>query len=114
MEPLKIKLTYPELQALTHYLRFMVELARHPQAGLELIVLAEYSPTIEKRLITAWRRDPRKPCSYTLPLSVARILHKRWQQEELMIPLLQMVLNALDYELTAQNRKPDPVGTELC
>lgn len=113
MEPLRIKLTCAELQALTSYMRFINELARHPQAGIELIVLAEYCPTIEKRLVAAWRRDRYKAYPYTLPLSVARILHKRWQQEELMIPLLQMVLNALDYELTAQNRKPNPVKPEL-
>lgn len=106
MEPLRIKLTFPDMQHLRDYLRQAEFKAFNPQAREELIVLAEHCPTIERRLVAAWRREKSKAYSYTLPLSVARILHRRWQQEPIR-PELQIILGGIDYELTARGMKPD-------
>ncbi|TDB69084.1 hypothetical protein [Arundinibacter roseus] len=99
MEPIKIKLTYWELVHLRDYLFQAFQIARNPQAREELIVLAEFLPKAEQQLITAGRRSRSKAYLFTLPLSVARILHRRWQQQPITAEM-QMILNALDYELT--------------
>lgn len=106
MQPIKIKLNYQELFKLSLYINDAGSKAYHPQAREELIVLAEYAPTIHKRLVAAHFRDRGKAYPYSLPVSVGRILHRRWQQEAIGAEL-QMVLSALDYELTRRNLKPD-------
>ena len=106
MEPIKVKLTCLELMMVRNYLTYANSKADSPQAGEEIIVLAEHLPIIERRIVAAWRRNKSKPYPYSLPLSVARILHRRWQQE-VISDSLRMVLCGIDYELTARNMKPD-------
>lgn len=74
MEPLRIKLTYSELQLIGAYCHEAEKRASHPQAKEELIVLAEYCPVIERRLVAAFRRDRRKAYPYALPVSIGRII----------------------------------------
>jgi hypothetical protein len=112
MQPIKLKLTYKELYQLSLYINYNGSKAYQPQAREELIVLAEYAPTIHKRLVASNFRDHRKPYPYSLPVSVARILHRRWQQEPIPDEL-QMVLSALDYELTRRGMKLDPVKPQI-
>jgi hypothetical protein len=106
MEPLKIKLTYREVGHLRDYIHSAYWKAMNPQAVDEYLVLAEYLPRAEQNLIVAGRRDPLKVYQYKMPLSVARILHRRFQQEPLNGPL-QDVLSGLDYELLRRGLKPD-------
>lgn len=112
MEPLRIKLTCHEMQLLCSYCQQAEARAYHPQAREELIILAEYCPTIERRLVAAWRRDKRKAYPYTLPVSVGRILHRRWQLEAIA-PQVRMILGGIDYALTQRGLKPDPVKPEI-
>lgn len=106
MEPIKVKLTCLELMMVRNYVAYANSKADSPQAGEEIIVLAEYLPIIERKIVAAWRRNKSKPYPYSLPLSVARILHRRWQQEAISDDL-RLVLGGIDYELTARNLKPD-------
>ncbi len=112
MQPIKIKLTYMELVQLSAYVHAAGKKAYHPQAREELIVLAEYAPVIQKRLVASHSRDHRKPFPYSMPVSIARILHRRWQHE-CIVNDLQMVLSALDYELTRRDMKLDPVKPQM-
>lgn len=113
MEPLKIKLTYPELQLICAYCHQAEALAKNAQVRDELIVLAEYCPVIERRLVVAFRRDKRKAYPYSLPMSIGRILHRRWQLLDTITPEMRMVLGGIDYALTQRNMKPDPVKPQL-
>ena len=113
MEPLKIKLTYPELELIRGYCHEAEKMAHHPQAREELIVLAEFCPVIERKMVAAWRRDKHKNFTYALPVSIGRILHRRWQLLDPISPELRMILGGIDYALTQRNLKPDPVKPEL-
>lgn len=110
MEPIKIKLRYDQLLAVRNYLAYAQWQAHNAkaQAHEELIVLAEHVPGIEKKLNQAVSRKPGKPFDYTMPLSVARILHRRWQQE-VISDSLRMVLGGIDLELTNRGMKPDTI-----
>lgn len=107
MDQLKIKLTYVEVGQLRDYMYAAYWRAMNPQAVNEYLVLAEYLPRAEQNLIVAGRRDRLKVYQYKMPVSVARILHRRFQQESISRPL-QDVLSGLDYELTRRGLKPDP------
>ena len=111
--PLKIKLTYYEARQLGDYFMRAGRIAIHPQAREELMVLAEISPRFESQVVKAWR-DPNKGkvFTYTIPMSVARILHRRLQQE-VITSEMQMVLMGLDKELTRRDMKLDPVKPEI-
>ena len=113
MEPLRIKLTYSELQLIGAYCHEAEKRASHPQAKEALIVLAEYCPVIERRLAAAFRRDRRKAYPYALPVSIGRILHRRWQLLDTISPEMRMVLGGIDYALTQRGLKPDPVKPEI-
>ena len=108
MEPIKIKLRYDHLLAVRNYLTYAQWRANNAkaQAHEELIVLAEHQPMIERRCKVLETKDHRKsyPCSF--PLSVARILHRRWQHE-VISDSLRLVLGGIDLELTNREMKPD-------
>lgn len=106
MEPLKIKLTYTEVGQLRDYMHSAYWKAMNPQSLDEYLVLAEYYPRAERNFIVAGQRDRLKVYQYKMPMSVARILHRRFQQEPISRPL-QDVLSGLDYELLRRGLKPD-------
>lgn len=108
MEPIKVKLTCHHLLTVRNYLIYAQWKADNAkaQAHEELIVLAEHVPVIEKKLNQAANRKPAKPFDYTMPLSVARILHRRWQHE-VISDSLRLVLGTIDRELTNRDKKPD-------
>ncbi len=114
MEPLKIKLTYYEIKALAEYIAQASARAQHPQASLGLIILAEFRLRTEQMLHRAHNRlhTRGRPYQYSIPVSVARILHQQWQHHPIHVAQ-QMVLSALDYELTSRNLKPDPTQPEI-
>ncbi|TDB60071.1 hypothetical protein [Arundinibacter roseus] len=113
MEPLRIKLNLHELTDLRNYVQVAERIAQNPQAREELIVLAEFSLKLEVMYIRASRKtDKGKSYHYQIPVSVSRILHRRFQQEDIS-PELQMVLCGIDYELTKRGLKPNPIKPEL-
>ncbi|MPR36526.1 hypothetical protein [Salmonirosea aquatica] len=106
MEPIKVRLEHGEVNQILQYCIGAAGIAVLPEASLELIVLAEFREKIATQLMRNRQRNRNKVFQYTLPVSVARILHRRWQE----IPYnreRQMVLNALDHELTNRELKPD-------
>jgi hypothetical protein len=105
MEPLKIKLTYYEGCEISAYCFQEGIQVASPDISDECIVLAEYFEKIVTKIRWHGFRDRNKVFLYTIPVSVGRILHRRWQQEAYN-PKRQMVLKALDYELTKRNLKP--------
>lgn len=56
-------------------------------------------------VITIDKRSSKKPAKVKMPISVARILWKNWQQE-LITPPLQLVLQGIDRQLKNQNLTP--------
>lgn len=104
--PVKIRLVKHEAEQLTMFvLNKSVGILRNPEVRNDLIVLAEFSETLKSKLRIHRSKITQKPLVYTLPLSVARILHHRLQKEEIS-PALQIVLANLDQELTNMNMKP--------
>lgn len=107
MEPIRIKLEHAEADQIVQYCIGAAGIARLPEASLELVVLAEFRDKIVTKLMQNRNKNRQKVFTYSIPISVARILHRRWQD----IPYdkdRQMVMSAIDYELTRLNLKPDP------
>jgi hypothetical protein len=78
---------------------------KNPEVRNDLIVLAEFSETLKKKFQTHRMKPTIKPVVYTMPLSVVRILHLRFQKEPIS-PVLQMVLANLDQQLTNIEMEP--------
>jgi hypothetical protein len=84
----------------------MVELSFDPAADNEVIVLAEHFQKFDGSVRARFFKiGGSRITSYTLPLSVARILWNRLQFEA-QCEGTQGVLGKLDYELHAKNRIP--------
>lgn len=112
MDPIKIRLTYYESSLMLAYVENAAKMAKHPQAREELYVLSEFFPSMVKQCYRYCTRKRTNPYLYTIPFSVARILHRRWQLEK--IPQeLQIVLSGLDKILTNLAMKPDPMKPTL-
>ena len=112
MEPLKLKLTFEQVERLCTYLWRLEKRARHPQAREELIVLVEFLPKAYRMEQTALHRPHGKAYQYKLPVSVARILHRRWQLEPIEEPLQAMLL-IIDQELVNRRLRPNPMMPEI-
>ncbi len=106
MDPIKLRLTYYEAQQLRNYVSQAARLAKHPQAQDELLVLADFELRIVQQCTTLGRRLRTNAYLYSIPVSVARLLHRRWQQEKIL-PEQQWILSGLDAELDKRNLKPD-------
>ncbi|GAB2780525.1 hypothetical protein GCM10027275_25090 [Rhabdobacter roseus] len=114
LEPAKLKLTYYEANAVFLYIQEKASKVDGPNVHDELIVLAEYYRS-GKLLSQAVRHEQRKKASlmvYTIPISIVRLLHRRWQQEPISI-LMQAALSAFDWVLTQRGLKPDPREPEI-
>lgn len=107
MDPVKIKLRYEEAHELLYYLYENAAIAKNAQAEVDLIVLSEFLVPAARQDYTISKRLRTNYYQYTMPLSVARILHRRWQDQEISHEL-QMVLSCIDKELTNRGLKPDP------
>jgi len=104
--PVKIRLAKHEAEALTMYVsNKSTGILTNPEVRNDLIVLAEFYMKLSTKYRTHRMKATTKPVVYTLPLSVARILHLRFQKEEIN-PALQIVLASLDQELTNMSMKP--------
>lgn len=102
MKQVKIKLSAYEVFAIQDmmYKASVVEL--RPNMKNETIILAENWPTWVKKYVSA---DKQRAKTYTIALSLARIMHLRLQQ----IPMTfanQSLLDKLDHELTNIEMKP--------
>ena len=105
MQPLRIKLKHDEAWRIVQYCMGAGEQTLEPPC-LELIVLAEFKNKIATQYFKNRLSDPNKVYRYTIPVSVAWTLHRRWQKITYCNER-QMVLKAIDYELTNRNMKPD-------
>ena len=104
--PVKIRLAKHEAEHLTMYVsKKSTGILKNPDVRNDLIVLAEYYTKLYTKFRTHRMKATNKPVVYTLPLSVVRILHHRFQKEEIT-PALQNVLTTLDQELTNMDMKP--------
>lgn len=102
MLQLKLKLTIWEAATVSTYIEKLI--STHFLNQLEIIVLAEFQ--MKGTFVNSIYRNRMKPknipCVYSLPLSVAYVLHKRWQHEEIPSPA-QEVLRKLDQALVNMN-----------
>lgn len=107
MHPIKVKLTHDEAWRIVQYCMGAgaEEFAPSPNYSLEVIILAEFKDKIATQYFKNRLSDPNKAFRYTIPVSVACILHHRWQKVAYCNER-QMVLKAIDYELTNRNLKP--------
>jgi hypothetical protein len=104
--PVKLKLAHYEAEAMRQYLQRMLETSLNPDAKNEVIVLAEHFQKFDSSVRSkVFRVAGTKTCIYSVPLSVARILWYRWQQEN-GGNAIQSVLGKIDYELNTLNRVP--------
>ncbi|WP_254561815.1 hypothetical protein [Dyadobacter diqingensis] len=104
--PVKIRLAKHEAEQLTMYvLNKSIGILRNPDVRNDLIVLAEFSEKLQNKFRSHRQKPTNKPVVYTIPLSVARILHLRFQKEDIT-PVLQWVLASLDQELVNMSMKP--------
>ena len=108
MQPIKVKLTHDEAWRIVQYCMGAGEQKFTPSDiySLELIVLAEFKKKIATQYFKNRLSDRNKVFRYTIPVSVAWILRRRWQ-EVAYNDERQMVLKAIDYELINRNLKPD-------
>lgn len=102
MLQLKLKLTIWEAAAVSTYIEKLI--STHILNQLDIIVLAEFH--MKGTFVNAIFKNRVKPrnslCVYSLPLSVAHVLHKRWQHEEIPSPA-QEVLRKIDQALVNMN-----------
>ena len=104
--PVRIRLSKHEAVHLTTYIyRKCDGILKNPDVRNDLIVLAEYYEKLYRKCRTHQLKTTNKPVLYLLPMSIARILHHRFQKETIH-PTLQNVLNNLDQELTNLSMKP--------
>ncbi|TDB64385.1 hypothetical protein [Arundinibacter roseus] len=106
MEPIKIKINSWHVQHVLHFCENAAAMANNPNAADDLIVLAEYSPKMRTVYYSKGLKG-KKLSTVSIPVSIARIIHRRWQQGK-VTQEMQEILSAIDYELTARNLKPDP------
>ena len=109
----KLKLYRAELSTLHEYFKSQMEafLTQPGNVNSETIVLAECYLKIE----TAYRSSQFKPCppkgySLSISLSIARILHERFQQIPLDI-ISQWLLAKIDKALVDLNMEPKKPST---
>jgi len=104
--PVKLRLAKHEARRLVEYFNIKIEgKLNSSDVRNDLIVMAEF---YEKLFLKATRQQLKpghKPTIYHLPLSIARILHNRLQQEP-CDSILQNILYNLDHELTNINMAP--------
>jgi len=103
-----IHLAKYEINALHRYFVFLVQRSWNnlPKTDSDVIVLIEYSFKIETlKRSSEYRPQPKKGFSFTMPLSIARILHTRLQ-EVAFNEVLVMILGKIDYSLNTINMAP--------
>ncbi|MCE7061234.1 hypothetical protein [Dyadobacter sp. CY343] len=104
--PVKLKLAHYEAEAMRQYMFRLLQLAADPRAKNEVIIIAEYFQRFDTLVRgKVFKLGKSRVGIYTIPLSVARILWFRWQQED-NGDAIQSILGKVDYELNAQNRVP--------
>jgi len=104
--PVKLKLAHHEAEALRRYLYYLLEKSADYRAKTDVIILAEYFQRFDTLVRgKIFRPGAARIGTYTIPLSIARILWCRWQQE-VASDVIQTILGKIDYELNAQNRAP--------
>lgn len=110
--PVKIHLAKHEAEQLSlYFLHKSAGILNNPNVRNDLIILAEFVENLKKQYESHRKKLTKKPVVYTFPLSVVRILHLRFQKEEIT-PVLQWVLNSLDQALLNMEMKPE-FETEL-
>lgn len=104
--PVKLKLAHHEAEEMRKYMLRLLEMSADTRAKNEVIIVAEYfqkfDSTVRSRV---FKIGSKRISQYNIPLSIARILWFRWQQEN-NGETIQAVLGKIDYELNALNRVP--------
>jgi hypothetical protein len=97
-----------EIIALHRYFSFLVQRTWNnlPRTDNDLIVLIEYYKKLDMLAArTEYQIEPKKGFKFTMPLSVARILHTRLQ-EGTFNEVLVMILGKIDFALNSANMAP--------
>lgn len=103
--PVKLKLATYEAEALRKYMQRMLEISLNADARNEVILLGEFYPKIESIVRSKLFKLGNRVSTYSIPLSVARTLWYRWQQED-NGEVIQMILGKIDYQLNSIQRVP--------
>lgn len=106
LHPVKLKLAPFEAEALRQYMQHMLRMSADRRVRNEVIVLAEFFPKFDAMVRNRFFRSMTKVSTYTVPLSVARILWARWQKED-NGNTIQLVLGKVDYYLNTIDKLPD-------
>jgi hypothetical protein len=105
---ISVRLAKHEINALHRYFTFLVSRSWNnlPRTDNDMIVLIEFYAKVDTLMrTTEYRAEPKKGFSFTMALSVARILHTRLQ-EGTFNEVLVMILGKIDYSLNSVHMAP--------
>lgn len=99
--PITIRLAKFEALSLYQYMVNIVAICENPDVKPGVIVLAEYSHVIQKKILTNVQKNPKKVYEYTIPMGIAKTLWLRWQCENIE-PEIQLILGKVNFELNGK------------